>query len=129
MATGDESHEEASRLPPYIKRPPGARIPPDAKFTYPVHAKNRSVVTQWDAICSSHAGNARRCYDHLALTPYARPPNPARGRPLRRTRRLPVDNLFQYEVGGGARIWYQVDEVRHIVVIQEAHSTHPKATE
>ncbi len=36
---------------------------------------------------------------------------------------------MQYEVGGAARVWYRVDEDRHIVVIEEVHVGHPKATE
>jgi mRNA-degrading endonuclease RelE of RelBE toxin-antitoxin system len=129
MATGGEPKEPASRLPPYVKRPVGERNPPGARFSYPVHAKNRSVVSQWDALCSTYPGPARRCYDHLAQTPYDRPPNPARGHALRGSKRLGGRELIQYEVGGGARVWYKVDDERHIVVIQEVFPGHPKATE
>ena len=107
MGGENEPAEPSSRLPPYVIRPAGPRIPPDATFSYPVHAKNRSVVSQWDALCSSYSGNARRCYDHLAQTPYDRPSNPDRGKLLRGSRRLGGRQLRQYEVGGGARVWYR----------------------
>jgi len=127
MMANDEPNANAGRLPPYIKRPPGPR--PPGKFSYPVHAKNRSVETQWQALCSSYAQNARRCYDHMARTPSDRPRNLDRGMMLRGSRRLGGRRLFQYEVGGGARVWYTVDEERHIIIVQEVHIGHPKATE
>lgn len=36
---------------------------------------------------------------------------------------------WQYEVTGGGRIWYLIDDERHTVWIQTASTGHPKATE
>jgi len=129
MAAGNEDYGPLRRLPPYLVRPPGPRAPLGVKFTYPVHAKNKSVVSQWDALRSTHENALRRCYDHLAQTPYDRPQNPDRGHALRGTRRLGGRTLLQYEVGGGARVWYTVNEDLHIVIVEEVFPGHPKATE
>lgn len=127
MPPGDAVSENTQRHLPYVIRPHGPRTPPGTKFTYPIYAKNKSVADDWTALCATYENAARRCYDHLALTPNERPQNPARGHALRGV--LGRRGLHQYEVGGGARVWYVVEDVDHIVVIREVHISHPKATE
>lgn len=125
--SANSSNEPEPRLGPYLKRPRGERNPP-GKFVYRIHGKNRSVETQWASLCSSHQGNARRCYDHLARTPKEAPID------VGRVGQLTGDHfegrgIWQYEVGGGARVWYKVDEERHVVTIVRASVGHPKETE
>lgn len=115
------------RIGPYLKRPRGARNPP-GKFVYKVHAQNRSVEAQWEALCSSHKNNARRCYDHMARRPTERPIDAGRSG-LLRGEHFEKRGLWQYEVGAGARVWYSVDEVRHVVTVHAVHISHPKETE
>jgi len=93
-----------------------------------VRGKNRSVETQWGALCSSHTNNARRCFDHLARTPTDSPIDVGRVTELK-GKDFEDRGIWQYEVGSGARVWFKVDEERRIVTVVKAFTSHPKETE
>lgn len=82
-------------------------------------------MRQWDALCATHANNARRCFDHLATDPRGRPTDTDRVTALQGR----YEGLYQYEVGGAARIWYSVDDAAMVVKIHLVSSGHPKETE
>ena len=128
MPDDADSQEPQERQLPYVKRPPGPRVPTDLTFTYGVRAKNRSVEAGWDRLVVSHEGGIRTCFDHVATNPKGRPIDPERCHKLRPTKKLGYRDLWQYEVGGGARVWYSVDDDRHIVIIEEVHAGHPNRT-
>src|SRR6266852_538191 len=103
---------DEERRRPYLIRPAGERST-DASFPYQVRCTNQSVEAAWDALCATHANNARRCFDHLATDPYSRPTDTGRVTPLSGR----YEGSYQYEVGGAARVWYRVDDSQHVVVV------------
>lgn len=126
MEDAGEPGSRDRRLP-YVPRPPGPREPSEP-FTYQVRASNRSVAERWERLCAQFAGNARRCFDHLARTPLhltlgADRCGPLLAKPFRDR------GIWQYEVGGGARVWYRVHVDSRVVEVVEVHIGHPKATE
>jgi len=119
--------ESSGRRRPYIRRPAGPREPP-GRFEYQVRASNRSVADRWERLCARYEHNARRCFDHLARTPLQPTLGTGRCGPLL-AKQFRDRGLWQYEVGGGARVWYRVHQVQRVVEVAEVHLTHPSATE
>lgn len=122
-----EVDSSGARRKPYVRRPQGPRQPPGA-FPYQVRASNRSVAERWERLVTRFQGNARRCFDHLARTPHRPTLDLGRCGPLL-ARAFRERGIWQYEVGGAARVWYRVDEEQMIVEIVEVHLGHPSATE
>ncbi len=122
----NEDVEEA-RIGPYLKRPPGPRDSEET-FPYMVRGRNRTIETNWDRLCASYAGPARRCFDHMARMPKDSPIDVGRVTPLDRGR-YANSRLFQYEVTGAGRVWYKIDEERRIVTVHRVDIGHPKETE
>lgn len=114
---------EGVRRYPYIRRPKGPREPPGITFTHEVRVRNRSVETQWEQLVATYANEARRCFDWLATTGGA--PIPGRCGALKG----PLSGLWQYEVGGGARVWFRRFPGAGRVVVVEVSVGHPKRTE
>ncbi len=109
---------------PYLRRPEGPRDTPE-KFVFDVRGKNRSVEKSWDALCGAYRNNARRCFDHLAMTPRNRPTDESRVTELQGR----LTGILQYEVGSAARVWYQVYNKERVVVVERVSISHPKETE
>jgi len=115
---------DEERRRPYLIRPAGERATDDP-FPYQVRCTNQSVEADWDALCATLANNARRCFDHLATTPHARPTDTGRVTPLKGR----YTGSYQYEVGAAARVWYRVDQEHMVVVVHRVSIGHPKETE
>ncbi len=118
--------EKASpkRRYPYAVRPAGERLFP-GPFPYEVRCKNTSVNSDWEVMCSQIPNNARRCFDHMATDPQSKPTNANRVTALAGA----YEGLYEYEVSGGGRVFYQVNVVEHQVIIVLASMGHPKGTE
>lgn len=94
---------------------------------------NNAVASGWDELCRPASGNARRCFDDLRSTPTPRPETNRQHR-LKggyRERDFGGRTLpqWQYEVTGGGRVWYLVDDHKHLVWLTYAGTGHPKATD
>ena len=129
MPDGSKPQEGDERRLPYGERPDGPRTPPDLVFLYRVRTKSRSVVTEWDKLAVSHKGNLLACFDHLATHPNDATIDPDRCHQLKPSRYVNYIEYWQYEVGGGARVWYLVDEDQKRVEIHKVFTGHPKVTE
>lgn len=128
MPDGIAPQESEKRRLPYVERPSAPRTPPDLVFTYRVRAKNKSVYAEWDKLAVSHKGNLVACFDHLATCPTDATLDPDRCHQLKPARRLGYIEYWQYEVGGGARVWYLVDEDTKTVCIHAVLTSHPSRT-
>jgi len=85
----------------------------------------------WEGVCAASPGNARVARERLTADPRERS---ERQHPLRGslgTRVVTGEPLeqWQYEVTGGGRLWYCIDDRRQVVWLTEAATGHPKATE
>lgn len=94
---------------------------------------SNKAATGWDDLCSAAPTNTRRCFEAIRSTPTPVPQvtrqHRLKGQYKDRDfggRTLPQ---WQYEVTGGGRVWYLVDDAKHIVWITYAGTGHPKATD
>jgi hypothetical protein len=87
-----------------------------------VVAEDRTAEQAWRDLCASHPGACQRAYDQLATDP--RHVDGSRWIELRGKHA----GIRQHEIGGGARLWFRLDEGRRIVLIRPWPG-HPKKTE
>jgi hypothetical protein len=91
------------------------------------------AASGWEELCRTVAGNARRCFEDLRASPT---PRPESGRQHRLKHEYKERSFggkilpqWQYEVTGGGRVWYLVDDHKRIIWITYAGTGHPKATD
>jgi hypothetical protein len=89
------------------------------------------AVKGWDQVCAAAANNARTAWDRITTDPRQRDQrqHPLRGSLGRRTVGGKELDQWQYEVTGGGRLWYCVDDAARTVWMTDASTGHPKATE
>lgn len=75
-------------------------------------AKNRRVNRDWEALMQRHTENSCRCYNDLSTAPTTR--QPGRVFPLKGKK---YKGVWEYEVTGGDRVFYILDENRLKVVV------------
>lgn len=80
-----------------------------------VVARNRRVKKGWDSLAKKYPENLQRCYEDLSTQPMQR----RRGRifPLKGKK---YKGAWEYELTGGARIFYVPDEAEKKVVVYYA---------
>ena len=83
-------------------------------------------------------GRLRRCprqrsdrvgTDHDGSPPATDRQHPLRGKLGTRSVNGELLDQWQYEVTGGGRLWYCIDDKRHLVWLTGAMTGHPKVTE
>ncbi len=94
---------------------------------------SKDAAFGWDQLGRQASGNLRRAFDAIRADPRSRS-NPERHHRLKGipgTAAWKGDSLerWQYEVTGGGRIWYVIDDARRTVWITYAGSGHPKTAE
>jgi hypothetical protein len=105
--------------------------PPPAPGGWDLRYATAGAVAGWEAVCAASPGNARVAWERLTADPRERS---ERQHPLRGSLGTRVVNgealeQWQYEVTGGGRLWYCIDDRRKVVWLTEAATGHPKATE
>lgn len=106
-----------------VAAPPG----PDE---WDVRAATNEAGREWENVCSQAATNARWAWGLMRQDPLpARPTN--RHHRLKGALGTSSDGLpvWQIELTGGGRIWYQVDTAKRTVWLTKASLGHPKETE
>lgn len=110
--------------------PKGERAaPPPPKDGWDIRCADRRAHEGWNELCRVAAGGMRTAY--LALSTYPTSPvNPKRQQRLKgqlSTRMVHGLDLeqWQFEVTGGARIWYCPDPAKRIVWVVRASVQHP----
>ncbi len=91
------------------------------------------MASGWEDLCGQAAGNTRHAWEKIIADPQ---PKPSTGRHHRlkhdlasRTYRGRLLEQWQYEVTGGGRIWYLIDDETRTVWLTYAGTGHPKTTE
>jgi hypothetical protein len=107
--------------------------PPPVGIEFDLRFASNQAAFGWDQLGRQAAGNLRRAFDAIRADPRSRS-NPERHHRLKgslATATWMGESLerWQYEVTGGGRIWYVIEDARRTVWITYAGSGHPKATE
>lgn len=107
--------------------------PPPRPGGWGIRFGTTQAAQGWDGLCSQAADNLRAAWEELETSP-GPVPRTERHHQLKGTeafgefdgRRLPK---WQYEVTGGGRIWYLLDEERRTLWLMYAGTGHPKQTD
>ncbi len=88
-------------------------------------------MSGWAKVCAAAPGNARTAWELITSDPRTRTDrqHPLKGSLGTRTVNSETLEQWQYEVTGGGRLWYCIDDRRKIVWLTGATPGHPKATE
>lgn len=105
--------------------------PPPTKAGWDLRYGTSEAAKGWEKVCVAAAGNARTAWEKLTTDPRERT---SRQHPLKGGLGLRSVNgeqmeQWQYEVTGGGRLWYCIDDAKRIVWLTEAMPGHPKATD
>jgi hypothetical protein len=105
--------------------------PPPAQRGWDFRYGTSDAAKGWEKVCAAAPRNARTAWEKITADPRTRTD---RQHPLKGslgTRTVNGDDMeqWQYEVTGGGRLWYVIDEKNKTVWLTEAMPGHPKATE
>lgn len=105
--------------------------PPPTADGWDLRYATSDAVAGWEKVCAAAAANARVAWERITTDPRQRT---ERQHPLKGslgTRLVNGETLaqWQYEVTGGGRLWYCIDDERKVVWLTDAATGHPKATE
>jgi hypothetical protein len=107
--------------------------PPPGPDEWDLRYATNDAAKGWEELGRQVPHNLSRAWEALRTNPR---PQPATTRQHQLKGKLGTGTFdgrempcWQYEVTGGGRIWYLVDDERHTVWIQTASTGHPKATE
>lgn len=112
----------------------GDRVaPPPTEQEYDLRFADAAAVKGWEALERQASGNLRRAWDVLRTDPRSRA-NQTRQHRLKGelgsgTFRGTVCERWQYEVTGGGRLWYLIDDDSRTVWLVYAGTGHPKPTD
>ncbi len=107
--------------------------PPAIGDEFEIRLATTDSCAGWEHLAKQAPGNLRRAYDAIRASPRATT-NPDRQHRLKGQLASMVwkgNTLeqWQYEVTGGGRIWYLIDDVQRTVWIVHAGTGHPKITD
>lgn len=105
--------------------------PPPAKDGWDFRFGTSDAANGWDKVCAGASANARAAWEKLTADPRERSgrQHPLKGSLGSRTVNGEEMEQWQYEVTGGGRLWYCIDDAKRTVWLVEAAPGHPKATE
>lgn len=115
------------------KRGERAARPRGDASEWEVRFSTSDAAKGWEDLCAQASDNVAVFYDAVVADPRS-VVNPRRQGRLKGSLatasvRGEVLEQWQYEITGGGRIWYGVDDNKRIVWITAATVGHPKATE
>jgi hypothetical protein len=107
--------------------------PPPVGDEYDVRFASNEAADGWEQLSRHASSNLRRAYDTIRTTPRSRA-LPERHHRLKGnlgtgTWKGTAAERWQYEVTGGGRIWYLIDDSGQTAWITFAGMGHPKATD
>lgn len=112
----------------------GDRVaPPPAATEYDLRFADTAAVKGWDELERQAGGNLRRAWEDIRADPRSRA-NPSRQHRLKGelgqgSWKGVACERWQYEVTGGGRLWYLIDDEARIAWLVYAGTGHPKATD
>lgn len=105
--------------------------PPAGPGQWELRFGTSAAVKGWENLCAQAPGPTSEAFDHLRTNPRAKSSRQAQLKGDLATRKVQDRTLeqWQYEVTGGGRIWYVVDDDVHTLWITEAGVGHPSRTD
>jgi hypothetical protein len=107
--------------------------PPPIADEYDLRFATSEAADGWEHLGRQAAGNLRRAYERIRATPRAldSPDRQHRLKGRLGTAAFKGQELerWQYEVTGGGRVWYLIDDHTRTAWITYAGTGHPKATD
>jgi hypothetical protein len=112
----------------------GDRVaPPPRRDEWDLRFADNDAAAGWTDLCSQAPGPARDAYDAIVKNPrdLSRPGRQHRLKGSLASRTVAGETLeqWQFEVTGGGRVWYCIDDAQRKVILVLASTKHPKATE
>lgn len=112
----------------------GDRVaPPPRGSDWDIRFGDNDAAKGWDDLCRQGPGPTRDAYDAIVVNPrdLSRPGRQHQLKGSLSSRAVAGEILeqWQFEVTGGGRVWYCIDDGRHRVVIMLASASHPKSTQ
>jgi hypothetical protein len=107
--------------------------PPVVDDEFDLRFDNTDSAAGWEQLAKQAPGNLRRAYDTIRADPRSTVNSARQHRLLGslgagKVKDRPAER-WQYEVTGGGRIWYLIDDDSRTVWIVYAATGHPKATD
>jgi len=105
--------------------------PPPAKDGWDFRYGTSDAVKGWDKVCAAAPANARVAWEKITADPRDRTDrqHPLKGSLGTRSVNGEEMEQWQYEVTGGGRLWFCIDDKKQTVWLTDATPGHPKATE
>ncbi|KJS62967.1 hypothetical protein [Streptomyces rubellomurinus] len=107
--------------------------PPPTGDEYDLRFANSEAAEGWEDLGRQAAGNLRRAFERIRVEPrtVASPDRQHRLKGALGTALFKGQQLerWQYEVTGGGRLWYLIDDANRTAWITYAGTGHPKATD
>lgn len=107
--------------------------PPPVGDEFDPRFASSQAAAGWEQLARRAPGNLRRAFDAIRADPRSRylPDRQHRLKGSLGTAAWKGESLerWQYEVTGGGRVWYLIDDVRKTAWITYAGTGHPKATD
>lgn len=129
-ATSVPSPRPGQRSEPQARRPGRATPTSDE---YDLRFANTEAADGWEHLSRQAPGNLRRAFERIRATPRAADipdrQHRLKGKLGTTTYKGQALERWQYEVTGGGRIWYLLDDANRTAWITYAGTGHPKATD
>lgn len=104
--------------------------PPPKEGEYDIQFADNQVAAGWEQLCAHAVGNTRRAWEVIVADPSPEQRHHQLKHALAtRAYRDRILEQWQYEVTGGGRIWYLIDNATHTAWLSYAGTGHPKATD
>ena len=110
----------------------GDRVaPPPSPGDWDLRFGDGPAVDGWEQLCSQAPGPSSTAWTALRTDPRARSQrqHPLKGNLGSRSVGGRVLEQWQYEITGAGRIWYCIDDERHVIYLTLATLGHPRQTE
>ena len=105
--------------------------PPPRKGGWDCRFASNAAANSWEQLSASAPNNSRAAWEFITADPrrWNKRQQPLQGRFATATANGMDLPQWQYEVTGGGRIWYCIDDDKKTVWLTAVHIGHPKATE
>ena len=105
--------------------------PPPSAGGWDFRYATNDAAHGWEAVCSVAPANARAAWERITADPRQRTErqHPLKGSLGTRFVNGEMLEQWQYEVTGGGRLWFCIDDERHLVWLTDAMLGHSKVTE
>jgi hypothetical protein len=111
----------------------GVRVaPPPRPGEWTLRTADQESYDGWETLCNQASGPTREAWEIITKVPRQRSGRQEQLRGKELSTKIvhgAVLEQWQYEVTGGGRIWYCIDDAKREVILTRVGIGHPKETE